>query len=237
MNIAAKVFLAALFVVIAAGLPGRGIAASLAVKPEVALSQAFPQIKADSIRESEIKGVFEVITGSNIFYFYPDKDLLLVGEIYTKDGRSLTAERKGELAALKIKDLPLTKAVKIGDGPKTVIEFTDPDCPYCRKASEFFKNRTDVTRYVFFSPFAHPAAIKKVYYILAADDKAKAYREMMEGKPLPTPEPAASEAIKALAAEQMELAKKMGVQGTPTFYVNGKQVVGADIQKLESLLK
>jgi thiol:disulfide interchange protein DsbC len=218
-------------------LPLSGAATPLTTKPDAALRQAFPQIKADSIKESTIPGVFEVVAGPNIFYYYQAKDLLLVGEIYTKDGQSLTAETKRVLAAQKLKDLPLDKAVKFGSGPKKVIEFTDPDCPYCRKASEFLKGRTDITRYVFFSPFAHPAAINKVYFILSAPDKEAAYRDMMGGKSLPSPEPVYSEAVKALAAEQLELAKMMGVQGTPTFFINGVQVVGADLQKIETLLK
>ncbi|HEY5975840.1 MAG TPA: DsbC family protein [Geobacteraceae bacterium] len=221
----------------AALLPVKAPASSLVVKPEVALKQAFPQLVPDSMRESAIKGVYEVVSGQNVLYFYPEKDLLLVGEIYSKDGRNLTAERKGELVAAKIKDLPLDKAVKIGSGPKTVVEFTDPDCPYCRKASEFFKGRSDVTRYVFFSPFAHPQAITKVYYILAASDKAKAYEEMMQGKPVPAAEAPASEAVKALASQQLDLARSIGVQGTPTFFINGSMVVGADVQKIEGLLR
>jgi len=50
------------------------------------------------------------------------------------------------------KTLPLEKAVKIGDGKKVVIEITDPDCPFCRTASEYFSKKTDVIRYVFFAP-------------------------------------------------------------------------------------
>jgi thiol:disulfide interchange protein DsbC len=226
-----------LLLVLLLNLPLTGAATPLTTKPDAALRQAFPQIKADSIKESEIAGVYEVVAGQNVFYYYQAKDLLLVGEIYTKDGQSLTAETKRALAVQKLKDLPLDKAVKFGNGPKKVIEFTDPDCPYCRKASEFLKGRTDITRYVFFAPFAHPAAVNKVHYILNAADKEAAYRDMMSGKSLPNPEPVYSEAVKALAAEQLELAKMMGVQGTPTFFINGVQVVGADLQKIESLLK
>ena len=42
-----------------------------------------------------------------------------------------------------------TKAVRIGSGPNTVIEFTDPDNPHGRKAAQFLAGRTDVTRHVF----------------------------------------------------------------------------------------
>lgn len=214
---------------------GSAYSASLVVKPDVAIKEAFPQVKVDSIRPTDVKGLFEVVSGQNVLYFYPEKDLLIVGEIYTKALRNLTAERKGELAAQKVKDLPLDKAVRIGNGKHVVIEFTDPDCPYCRKAAEFLKGRTDLTRYIFFAPFAHPAAAAKVEAILAAKDKAAAYEDAMAGKSLP--ETKVGEDIKALAQLQMNLARQMGVSGTPTFFIDGKQVVGADLKKIEELLK
>jgi thiol:disulfide interchange protein DsbC len=213
-----------------------GNAAPTVEKPEAALRRAFPNMPVESIVQTDIKGLFEVVSGQNVFYYYPEKEYLFIGEIITTEGKNLTAEKKGEIAAKFVKKLPLDKAVKIGNGKTAVIEFTDPDCPYCRKASEFFKNRTDVTRYAFFSPVAHPAAITKVYYILNAADKAKAYQEMFEGKDAVPPGSGYSESIKKLAREHMDLAKSAGVTGTPTFFINGKQVVGADMQQIKKLL-
>ena len=210
-------------------------AASPEKTPEQVLKDAFPQIKAESIRPTDINGLYEVVSGQYVLYFYPEKEMLLVGELYTKTLRNLTAERKNELAALKVKELPLDKALKIGSGKHVVIEFTDPDCPYCRKASEFLKGRTDLTRYIFFAPFAHPAAAAKIETVLASKDRAAAYEDAMAGKTLANVP--VSEEIKALAKEQMELAKKVGVSGTPTFFINGTQVVGADLKKIEELLK
>jgi len=219
-------------------------AAPVVATPEAALKKAFPQIKIDSIAPSDINGLYEVVSGQNIFFYYPDKDLLLVGEIYSTAGQSLTGEKKRELKAKlqaqaieKLKDLPLDKAVKVGNGPKKVIEFTDPDCPYCRRASEALKGQTDITRYVFLTPMAHPNAITKVYYILSSKDQEKAYHEMMEGKPVPTPAPEYSKEVKAQAAEYMDYARSLGIEGTPTFYINGQQVVGADMEKIKGLLK
>jgi thiol:disulfide interchange protein DsbC len=210
---------------------------SAAEKPDAALRAAFPQVKFDSITPSEIPGLYEVVSGQNIFYYNPEKELILVGEIYGKDLKNHTAERKGALAAKLVKDLPLDKAVKIGDGKKTIIEFTDPDCPFCRKAFEYFTKRTDVTRYIFFAPLAHPGAITKVEYILGAENKAQAYDAMMLGQEIPANAKPASESAKALAQEHLALAKKVGIQGTPTFFIDGQQVVGADTKRFDELLK
>ncbi len=216
---------------------GASFASSDAVKPEAAIRAAFPQVKVDSISPSEIPGLYEVVSGQNILYYYPAKDLIVAGDIYGKDLRNHTAERKGELAARLVKDLPLDKAVKIGEGKHVVIEFTDPDCPYCRKAAEYFTKRTDVTQYIFFAPLAHPAAITKIQYILGAKNKVEAYDAMMLGQEIPASAKPASDAVKELAQEHMALAKKIGIQGTPAFFIKGQQVMGADIQKLEELLK
>lgn len=219
-------------------------AAPLAAKPDAAFKKAFPQLKVDTITASQIKGVYEIVSGQNIFYFYPEKDLLLVGDIYTSAGQNITGDKKKDLKAKlqvkaqeKLKDLPLDKAVKVGSGPKKVIEFTDPDCPYCRRASEALKSRTDITRYVFLAPMAHPDAITKVHYILSSKDQESAYHEMMEGKPVPVSATEYSKEVKAQAAEHMELARSLAVDGTPTFFINGQQVVGADMEKINELLK
>jgi thiol:disulfide interchange protein DsbC len=213
------------------------VAASAAVKPEVAFKQAFPQVKVDSFEPAEIPGLYQVVTGQGLLYYYPEKDYVIIGDIFTKEGKSLTAEKKGQLAAKMVKDLPLDKAVKIGDGKNVVIEFTDPDCPYCRKAAEYLMKKPNLTRYIFFAPLAHPAAIKKIEYILGADNKAKAYDAMMLGQEIPANAPPAGDKAKALAREHLELAKNTGIQGTPTFFINGQQVVGADTKKMDQLLK
>jgi thiol:disulfide interchange protein DsbC len=133
--------------------------------------------------------------------------------------------------------LDLDKAVKIGSGKTMVIEYTDPDCPYCRKGSEFFRNRQDVTRYIFFSPLPmHPQAKDKARYILSARDKAKAYEEVMagrlDGKKLDAITP---EGIK-LQEEHAALAKEAAANGTPTYVISGRIVIGFDQKKLEAIL-
>ena len=239
-----KLFIAAVAFLVLGVSQHKVHAAPLTVTPEAAFAKAFPQLKVDSITESQIKGLYEIISGQNVFYFYPEKDLLLVGDMYTSAGQNLTGEKKRDLKAKfqakameKVKDLPLEKAVKVGNGPKKVIEFTDPDCPYCRKASEALKKRTDITRYVFFTPLAHPNAITKVYYILSSKDKEKAYHDMMEGKPIPASSTEYSKAVKDLAEEYLNIGRSLAIDGTPTFFINGQQVVGADMERIESLLK
>lgn len=204
-----------------------------------ALKKAYPNISTEQVRESEIEGLFEVVSNGTVLYFAPKGNYMVFGEIWTPEGKSVTAVRRDELVSRQLQALPLDQAVKIGKGPNTVIEFTDPDCPFCRKAAEFFKERQDVTRFVFFSPLVqlHPDAEKKAAWILAAKDRANAYHEVMSGRKdrdaFPTPSAEAS----GLVARHRQLAARMGVMGTPMFWVNGKAVQGANIPLLEGLLR
>jgi len=134
-------------------------------------------------------------------------------------------------------EIDFSKAITIGSGPKIVVEFTDPDCPFCRKASKYFEGRSDITRHVFFYPLArHPKAKQKAQYVLSMPDKAKAYHEVMSGKmdsiPIPAPTP---EGVR-LQEQQREIAKKSKVDSTPTFMINGRFIVGFDLKKIEDAL-
>ena len=124
------------------------------------LKKNFPNLRVDSIKESPIKGLYEIVAGNQVFYFSPD-GYLMFGELWSKDGKNLTAEMREKVLAEKVKSIPLDKALKIGSGPRQVIEFTDPDCPYCRKVDELLAKRTDVTRYVFSSLFGRSIPMLK----------------------------------------------------------------------------
>ncbi len=135
--------------------------------------------------------------------------------------------------------LDLSKALVVGNGPKMVIEFTDPDCPFCRKAAAYFNNRRDVTLYIFFTPLAmHPHARQKAQYILSGSDKSRLYHEVMAGAVDKTPVHVltSTPAGVKLLDEQQAIARKNGVDATPTFMIMGRIVEGFDQHKIEELL-
>ena len=135
-------------------------------------------------------------------------------------------------------NLDFSKAITIGSGPKTVVEFTDPDCPFCRKASKYFDGRSDITRHVFFYPLPrHPKAKEKARYILSQMDRAAAYHQVMSGKmdSLQRFEGITPKGIQ-LQEEQLEIVRKQKVDSTPTFFINGRIIVGFDQKKIEEAL-
>jgi len=213
---------------------------------EKTLKSSFPDIAFDSVNQSPIKGIYEVTEGKRILYFAPEEGIIIAGNMFDKTKKNLTANRLEQIAAKfnediarKAKNLPLNKAVKTGKGKHIVIEFTDPDCPFCRNAAKFFESRTDVTKYTFFTPLPmHPDATNKVRYILCQKDKAKAFDEVMKGKidgqKYQTCKNAeVDELIKIHESE----GAKLSVSSTPFFVIDGKVVTGADIPKIETLLK
>ena len=199
------------------------------------MAKMFPRTGIDGFAPSPIPGLYEVTAGGQIFYFSPEGYLVL-GEIWSKDGQSVTAERWEQMMAEKIKSLPLDKAVTIGNGPNHVIEFTDPDCPYCRKLDSYLGTRKDITRHIFFFPLnTHPQARDKVQYILCSADKKAAKHEVFTGK-WDEDLPVLQNCSTALLDEHLRLAGAVGVRGTPTLWVNGRKIGGANIEAIASIL-
>ncbi len=207
--------------------------------------QSFPMLRIERISPSPLSDLFEILTDKgDLFYFSPKTAHVVVGEILTSKGKNITKERKQEIAAARIASLPLDNAIKIGDGKHRVIEIVDPDCPYCRKGEVFFEARTDVTRHIFLYPVPelHPDAERKSRYILCAEDREKAYKEVLSGKldQLTNPifEPCNDQKTLELLAKHKKIAEQLGGRGTPAFWVNGYAVQGGlNIPELRRLLK
>lgn len=204
---------------------------------EAALGMNFPNLKAQRIAPTSIDGLYEILLpNEEIIYFNPKSGNLLVGEIWTKEGRNLTKESKAVLMTAKIGMFPLDKAIKIGEGPNIVIEVVDPDCPFCREGSAFFAGRSDVTRYIFLLPLEriHPNVTEKARYVLSAEDPILAYEEAMGGRFDNESVPAFKD--NGLLDEHLAIAKKVGLNGTPKYWINGQFVSGNNLQAIEKLL-
>jgi thiol:disulfide interchange protein DsbC len=200
----------------------------------------FSEIPIEGIGKTQIDGLYEIAFEEKIVYYHPQSGLTIVGEILTKDGISLTARKKAEMTAARIKNLPLEKAIRIGNGKHTVIEVVDPDCPFCRKTAAFFRKRSEVTRYVFLLPITeiHPEAERKSRYILCAPDRKLAYEEVLSGRlDHESFETCEDAAVSELLEEHKRIARRLGVRGTPTMWIDGEFVSGADFKKIARILE
>lgn len=204
---------------------------------EQKLRMTFANVSPEFVGPGPIDGLFEMIVGGRLIYFAPDQELLLFGEFYSKDGVSRTQARLSELQANKIKDLPLDKAVKIGNGPNKIIEFTDLDCPFCQAWERYAKDRKDITRYVFLMPVdsLHPTARGKSVDALCADQPGEIIGKYLQGRK-GTERLQQCKKGKELLSIHESAAKRMGVTGTPTLVINGVVVAGFNQARIETLL-
>ena len=235
MNIAKKTFLTlCVLMVIMTGAPLQ------AATPEESFRKSFPDIPLESITPTAAPGLYEIVAGGRVAYYVPGPEYLIVGEIITKERKNLTQERNGEIMALKIEGAPSRKS------PEDRQRFPHGDrnhrsgLRFCRKASDYFATRNDVTRYVFLYPLSmHPNAEAKIRYIFCAKDQAKAYEEAMTGKLDDMKFKTCEDAAAAnWSRPTRRSASKIGIEGlgTPIFVIDGQVVRGANMPQIEKIL-
>ncbi len=101
-----------------------------------AIEKSMPTAKIEAIKPSEVKGVYEVVLGSNIYYVSDNGKYLFQGRLIDVENRvdlteqKLGGARKKALEAIGTDNMIVFKP-KIGK--YKVYVFTDIDCGYCRK--------------------------------------------------------------------------------------------------------
>ena len=191
-------------------------------------SKTLPKTGVDTFKPSPIAGLYQVSSGPQVFYFSPE-GYLVFGEIWSQDGKNITAKARAEIVRTNMTKLPLDKALTIGSGPRQVIEFTDPDCPYCRQIDQMLAKRTDLTRHIFFFPLEsiHKSARAKTRYILCSEDKEAAMREVYQGGLDNQPITQVGDCdADALIDEYLRAGGSVGVRGTPTIWIDGQRTQG-----------
>lgn len=200
------------------------------------LSDSYPSYKHERIEESEIPGVFAVYSGNDVVYYAPAQDVLIFGEFYDKTGQSLTQQRIEKVVSENVSDLNRDAALTIGNGDKELVMFLDPDCGYCKQAYEWLSEQdtSQYTQRIYFQPLGQrKKARSKVLTALCAD-KDDAWEAL--GNVFTRFQPEAEEkgcigADKHLAAN-VEESRRLGVNGTPTFVIDGQLVSGFEPELL-----
>lgn len=188
-----------------------------------------------SFEKGPMDGLYEINAGGKIIYYNPVNELLIFGEIYTKNGQSLTAESIQKSSLGLIDKLPMEQALVLGDKDGVpIIEFTDPDCPYCLRFNDYI-NTSDhkVKRIIFFDSRIHPSAKEKITHILCSEDKEKAFKDVYNRIEVTYKK---CEAGLKQAAAQQKASEDIGVNGTPTFILEGSLVTGFKKAAIEDYL-
>jgi len=204
------------------------------------LHQSFANLHFEDFGPSPIKGpIYQANAGGRILYYAPESGNLIFAAVYDKDGVNLTALAQDDAVRKRLALIDPGKALAIGPaGAPTVIEFTDPECPYCRALEKFWIAKAaegkPVRQLVYFVSNIHPESAAKSEHILCSPDKEKAFHALYAGaapdKLLTCPEGHAKVAADAALTSQV------GVSGTPTLILDGKLVAGFQQGELEQFL-
>lgn len=193
-----------------------------------ALAERIPQMeKIDEVRPTQMKGLYEVRIGTDVFYTDSRGDFVIQGELIdTKARRNLTEDRIAKLTAVEFSALPVKDALTIvrGNGKRKVAVFEDPNCGYCKRFERELQNVDNITVYLFLYPILSPDSAERSRNVWCAKDKIAAWQDMMLRD---KPAPAASCDTGALQ-RNLAFGRKHKITGTPTLiFANGSRVPGA----------
>lgn len=204
------------------------------------LHQTFTNLAFEDFGPAPIKGaVYQAFAGGRVLYYAPTSGHIVFGTVYDKNGLNVTALAQQESARKRLKLIDPKKALAIGpeDAP-TVIEFTDPDCPYCRALDKFWATKAaegkPVRRLIYFVSQIHPGSAAQAEHILCSKDQAAAFHAIYAG--------AAPETLvtcpegKARVVDDAATVKAMSITGTPTLIAGGKLISGFRQAELEAFL-
>jgi thiol:disulfide interchange protein DsbC len=172
-----------------------------------------------------VPGIYEVRIQSDLVYVDEKGQYLFYSGdlIDMRSQRNLTRERVEELLTIDFKTLPLDLAIqqKIGDGKRVIAVFEDPNCGYCRKLRADLLKLDNVTLYTFPMAFLAPDSETKASKALCAADKVRAWNDLM----LSNRVPGNAGTCETSLAKVAELARNLGITGTPVvFFQNGKRL-------------
>jgi len=202
------------------------------------MAKSMPSVKIDSVKPSEVKGLYEVIVGANIFYVSGDGKYLLQGRLVDVATRKdLTEEKLSNTRKQAIEKVGQDNMIVFKPKIKkyTVSVFTDIDCGYCRKLhSEIdqYLAQGITIQYLFFPRTGKDSdSYNKAVSVWCADDRNAALTAAKKDQKVP------AKTCDNPVDEHMQLGADFDVKGTPMIvsengniypgYLPAKQLVEA----------
>lgn len=180
------------------------------------MAKSMPAVKIDSVKPSVVKGLYEVIVGTNIFYFSDDGKYLLQGRLVDVAARKdLTEEKLSGTRKQAIEKIGQENMIvfKPKIGKYTVTVFTDIDCGYCRKLhSEIdqYLAQGITIQYLFFPRAGKDSdSYNKAVSVWCADDRNAALTAAKKDQKVP------AKTCDNPVDKHMQLGADFDVKGTP----------------------
>lgn len=196
------------------------------------LQEIEPAFQPDEIRATEVDGLFEVVSGSRVFYVTGDGRFLLRGQLIDiENNRNLTAERTQALVRQSIEsvgeDNMLVYRPRQGPAQHTITVFTDTSCPYCQRLHvgllEMIEQYPVKVRYLMFPRAGLQAdAADTMRDVWCAADPQQALTDAKAGREVAP----RSENCETPIARHFLLGQEIGVTGTPYLLLDDHVVPG-----------
>ena len=194
------------------------------------LTEMAPNLPVTSISESVLPGIYEVVSGAQVYYLSPNGRFLLEGSIIDlQEQVNISDQRRGSLQVALIEEVPEDQMIVFNNedqnAERWITVFTDTDCGYCQRLHQEIGKITDAdirVRYLMFPRAgidSHSSA--ELQSVWCADDQQEAMTIAKSGG---TVTPATCEnPIQA----HMDLARQVELRGTPLIYLdNGAKIPG-----------
>lgn len=204
------------------------------------LKQTFSNLSFEDFGPSPIKGpIFQANAGGRMVYYAPESAHILFAAIYDRSGVNVTALAQDAAARKRIAGIDRSQALILGpSGAPEVIEFTDPDCPYCRALDRFWSTKAaegkPVRRVIFFVSGIHPEAASKAEHIFCAKDSVGTFRAIYKGGEQARLDQCPDGHARLAAHDAV--VKAIGLSGTPTLILDGKLISGFQQAEIEAWL-
>lgn len=196
------------------------------------LQEVDPAFKPDEIRPTAIEGLYEVVSGANVFYVTGDGRFMLRGQIIDlENDRNLTSERHQQLVRRQIDSVGEQNMIVYqpsqGPAQHSITVFTDTTCAYCRQLHlglmELIEQYPVKVRYLMFPRAGLNAnSAETLRNIWCAADPQQAMTAAKRGGRVAQ----RSESCEPPIEQHYTLAREIGVSGTPYMLVDDRIVSG-----------
>lgn len=192
------------------------------------------KVEVSSVSATPIPGIFEVVSGTDVFYSDSTGRYALV------DGRLVDTEKRQDLtqatlqkvSSIDFKKLPLDLAIKtvIGTGKRQLAIFEDPSCSVCRDLHGNLAQLTDVTIYSLPLPIISEDSTPAAAMALCAPSARRAakWHAYMSGtETIPSQVDPGCEPALEKVGKLISFSNQYKIQNTPTMVLgNGQRIVG-----------
>ncbi|MEX2525123.1 MAG: DsbC family protein [Gammaproteobacteria bacterium] len=193
-----------------------------------AMEELFPDMDVSSIRESKIPGLYEVMSGTEVFYISADGQYLLQGDLFDlSQRRNLTEAQRASVRIDVLNNIPVSEYIEFApENPEHVIYvFTDVSCGYCRRlhndVPRLNRNGLAVRYLAFPRQGTGSSTYKQMVSVWCAEDPKAALTAAKQGQHI---QPAS---CRNPVQDQFNLGRSLGVRGTPAIYMDdGREIPG-----------